>query len=367
MAITFAEKVDALGLPWFCTMELTHHCNLRCVHCYLRDADDRTGLSQRPELTFDEVTCIIARVAEAGCGLMTFTGGECLMRPDFLDIYVAAKRTGLGVSVLTNGTLVTKKHAETFRLFPPDVLRLSVYGTCEEVYERVTGVRGSFHNWLQAINLLRQSGVPFSLSGSIAAARFDSSEPELMRIMAEEWGVSITIDNELLPSVNSCESSCHFAYDCESVVRQEMDSPEISERIRELFLSEMEMPAPPEMFRCKVARTAFAIGPHGELFPCLALRKEWCSLLQTPFLESWNALKAHYRPMQYDERSPCRHCALLSVCRPCPAKAHAENRDFNTPYRYHCTLMKTRAASLFPAEWGGISVEPGVPVTTSRQ
>ena len=40
----------------------------------------------------------------AGCLWLLITGGEPLIRPDFLDVYTHAKRKGLIITLFTNGT-----------------------------------------------------------------------------------------------------------------------------------------------------------------------------------------------------------------------------------------------------------------------
>lgn len=70
-------------------IELTPYCNLRCVHCYLQDQEKSTLLST------EEVELIIDKIFDAGVLFLYFTGGEIFTRPDFLDIYIYAKKRDL--------------------------------------------------------------------------------------------------------------------------------------------------------------------------------------------------------------------------------------------------------------------------------
>ena len=103
-------------------IELTPYCNLRCVHCYLQDQEKSTLLST------EEVELIIDKIFDAGVLFLYFTGGEIFTRPDFLDIYIYAKKKGFIVELLTNGTLINAEAIEVFNRYPPASISISVYG-----------------------------------------------------------------------------------------------------------------------------------------------------------------------------------------------------------------------------------------------
>ncbi len=95
----FAAKVRRV--PQHCVWDITTACNLRCLHCELsagrRDAD---------ELSTDEALALAADLAEAGCGRVSLTGGEPLLRPDWPVIAERLSRAGIRVSIVTNGLQV---------------------------------------------------------------------------------------------------------------------------------------------------------------------------------------------------------------------------------------------------------------------
>ena len=65
---------------------VTKQCNLRCIHCYA-SADP----SPHPdELTTEEGFRLLEDLAQFGCPVVLFSGGEPLMRPDII-IMVANK------------------------------------------------------------------------------------------------------------------------------------------------------------------------------------------------------------------------------------------------------------------------------------
>ena len=85
-------------------MELTERCNNNCIHCCINlPVDDKEAQSQ--ELTTAEWKSLLEEAASLGCLSVRFTGGEPLLREDFEELYLVARRLGLKVLLFTNATL----------------------------------------------------------------------------------------------------------------------------------------------------------------------------------------------------------------------------------------------------------------------
>ena len=67
------------------SIELTARCNLSCSHCYINlPADEQDAL--RRELTQHELYDILDQIVDEGCLWLLLTGGEPLIRTDFIDV-----------------------------------------------------------------------------------------------------------------------------------------------------------------------------------------------------------------------------------------------------------------------------------------
>ena len=69
------------------SLELTNRCNLRCKHCCV----DACTVSQNNDMSTEEWKGIIDKLMELPIGMLTFTGGEPMLRTDFFDIVRYAK------------------------------------------------------------------------------------------------------------------------------------------------------------------------------------------------------------------------------------------------------------------------------------
>lgn len=84
---------------------VTGRCNYRCRHCYMSAPDAKFG-----ELSHEQVMGIIDQLAECGIMHVTLTGGEPLLRSDFLEIIDALLEKEIIIDqIYSNGALVSEK------------------------------------------------------------------------------------------------------------------------------------------------------------------------------------------------------------------------------------------------------------------
>lgn len=146
------------------SIEMTHRCNLHCVHCCV-DADH----SQKSgELDTEEMKAILKKSAAWNPRSIMLSGGEPLLRKDFEELLCYLRKIYLGkIIVSTNGTLVTEENANILAK-NADQIDLSVDGVDEETTAKVRG-SGVFDKVMRAIKKLQENGFT-NLSLSMAMA-----------------------------------------------------------------------------------------------------------------------------------------------------------------------------------------------------
>jgi MoaA/NifB/PqqE/SkfB family radical SAM enzyme len=124
--------------------------------------------ARQKELTTLAIKEILSQTAALGALSVRFTGGEPLLREDFIDLYLHARRLGLKVLLFTNARLITPELANLFARIPPLVkIEVTVYGLKPESYETVSRVPGSYEEFRRGIGLLRERNVPFVVKGAL--------------------------------------------------------------------------------------------------------------------------------------------------------------------------------------------------------
>ena len=117
--------VDALlrRPPRICIWELTLACNLRCRHC-----GSRAGRAREDELDSEEALKLLGDLGDLGVRELVLSGGEPLLRPDWPEIAARARKLGLLVMIITNGTRLDGRTTERVRELGVHRVAISVDG-----------------------------------------------------------------------------------------------------------------------------------------------------------------------------------------------------------------------------------------------
>ena len=96
---------------------LTEKCNLRCKYCYTANwsFDNR----DKNDMSFDCIKSCIDFIKDKDKVKIIFSGGEPLLRFDLMKNtveYVKIHCNSYNFGIVTNGTLINKKHREFFRM-----------------------------------------------------------------------------------------------------------------------------------------------------------------------------------------------------------------------------------------------------------
>lgn len=181
-----------LSAPLFVIWEITGACNLRCKHC-LSDS----GKTFSNELQTSEAKNLIDSLARLKVFNINFSGGEPLMRPDIFELLEYASQQRIGIDLLTNGTMITKRVIERLENTNIFHVQVSIDGT-RKTHDSFRGINGSYNHSLKAIELLRDANYNVAVSSTITKQNIDEI-PALVD-MAVDLGVSIYKTTFFMPT-----------------------------------------------------------------------------------------------------------------------------------------------------------------------
>jgi len=332
-----SERIPITG-----SLELTHRCNLSCVHCYCNiPANDKTAIHR--ELRTKEVHDLLDQIADSGCLWLLLTGGEPLLRKDFLDIYSYAKKRGFIVTLFTNGTLLTSEIAEHLCKWRPHSVEITLYGVTQETYEKITGTPGSFRECLRGIDLLIDSAIPLALK--TMAMTLNQEELLEIKAFAEEHGVEFRFDPVLNPRLDGSKKPCAFRLTPEEVIHLDLLDQKRSREWQQLCKSSHGQSETQNLYTCGAGVSTFHIDPYGQLSPCEMAQFQAFDLRNGSFKEAWNLVFPEFLSLQATGDYPCQRCDISSLCSQCPGWAWMENRNPEMPVEYLCRIAHLRAAA----------------------
>jgi len=329
--------------PWIVSLELTERCNLRCVHCYInRSAGDEEIC--RKEMTLAEWQGILDQVTEAGTLWLMVTGGEVLLRHDFPEFYQYAKRKGLHIILLTNGTLLTPELANLLAEYPPWETEITLYGATAQTYEQITGVPGSYARCRLGIDLLLERGLALNLK--TMALTLNVHELLAMQRLADDLGVRFRYDPVIQSRLDGNRRPLAYRLSPEQIVALERQDPKRLQQWQEFCGRPWVRPDRSRLFVCGAGLHAFHLDPYGGLYPCLMAR--W--LRYDLRVGSVGAAVCDFLPavrrMMLTHDDTCWRCELMALCQKCPAWAYRETGDPEAPELFRCRLAHLRQQGL---------------------
>ena len=311
------EKWVKQRLPYSVLFELTARCNMNCVHCYLQNVHDTK------ELSYDKIIEIIDILYEKGIVFLTFTGGEILLRKDFVDIYLYAKKKGFLVELFTNGYLFDDKIIDVLAEYPPLLVDISLYGASENTYRKVTGLQNAFARVIQNCKKLKEAGIRVSLKSPI----IDLTYPEIkdMQMLADKLQIPFvytfeicnTIDRQDMPKMYQISLNKALEYEFANHYKQIQTEGRKSKSNYDEIINELRTNE--KVYSCNVAVNSFVVDYNGKMCPCMKLRHRGIKLEKNNYEKIWSDFKkysAQIATMDYK----CKGCEALYYCDVCPAE-----------------------------------------------
>jgi radical SAM protein with 4Fe4S-binding SPASM domain len=328
-------------------IELTERCDNDCIHCCINlPAGDAAARAR--EMPTAQVKVILRQAADLGCMQVRFTGGEPLLRSDFEELYLFARRLGMKVLIFTNARHVTPALADLLVRIPPLVtMEVTVYGMHAESYEAVTRAPGSFAQFRRGVDLLLEGRIPFV----VKSALLPQNRAELDEF--ETWAATI-------PWMNKAPGYSMF-FD----LRNRRDDPEKNPLIESLrltpedgvavltrdaaryrkgmveFGSKFMRPPGDVLFGCG-AGCGLSVDAYGRAQPCMGVRApeltvDLAGKTLAEALDHFSTLR-EMRATNPEYLRRCARCFLKGLCEQCPAKSWAEHGTYDTPVDYLCDV-----------------------------
>lgn len=338
-------------------LELTERCNNDCLHCCINLPEGDAAARQR-ELSTDELKGILKEAAALGTLSVRFTGGEPLLREDFTELYLFARRLGLKVLLFTNARLITPELADLFARIPPlEKIEVTVYGMKPQSYEAVSRVPGSFEEFWRGVGLLLERDIPLVVKGALLPP--NRGEMEEFEVWAATFpamdgppGYSMFFDlrgRRDSPAKNRLIQSLRVSPEDGVILLRRRGQAYLKEMRQ--FCGKFMGPPGDLLFSCGAGHGA-CVDAYGMAQPCLLLRHPDMvydlkrGSLKDALTNFFPSLREETRATNPDYLARCARCFLKGLCEQCPAKSWAEHGTLDTPVDYLCRVAHAQARDL---------------------
>ena len=340
------SNFDGIRAPFSAGFELTAKCNLNCVHCY---ANHGRG---HKDFTAAEFKNLFDTLVDRGMLETYFTGGEIFVRPDFEELYLYAKKKGVLVVLLSNITCLTQKHIDLFHEYPVELVSTTMYGASEETYERVTGVPGSYTQFMNALNLLQKNNIRYELK--FVGMKQNIEDLYKVREFGKKLGVEMIIstsihpmsDGDLGPVDYRISPEAAFEFDKNDEGRHAF----WKEVARQLVDGEIELiPDRSKMrfaegclYPCSIAHQHVFITSDFKMQGCVRASYRQYDLRAGNFDDGWAFLQRKFVDKKSSDSFKCRSCQDIRFCEQCTANFGQTYGDEEKIDPFFCRIAELR-------------------------
>ena len=349
----FAMKTREKKVPFSGTFELTPLCNMNCKMCYIRmskEEMERVGKS----VSIDRWLQIAKEAVKEGMVMLLLTGGEALLYKDFKNLFIELRKMGLFISINTNATLIDDKWIEFFKQYPPAQFNVTIYGGCNETYNRLCGNPKGYDLMKDAVEKLQSNGFQVHLNATFTKQNIQ--DMEAVYAFAREHNLIVHGNTYCFPPVrkegvlNPEEDRFTAREAAKARVRLNWNSINDKEKFinridsickkRQLLEDKEEVcgELEGEKIRCAAGRSNFWITWDGRMLPCGMVNDFAVKLNEDNFKDAWDKITEHSENIRLTPQ--CVKCPDKDLCLPCVAKVTAETGTYNEKPEYLCEYIR---------------------------
>lgn len=261
----------ALAGPIMASLMVTYRCNLDCVMC---DFPERAGAK---EFDTGRMKKIIDELTGMGTNVISFTGGEPLLRKDIFELIAHAKRNGLITQMPSNGTLLTEERAQAVIDSGLDALTISIDGARKETHDCVRGINGTYEKAIRGVQNI------------VSLRKRNNKGPTVtLSMVINKYNVNEILDMQGLVSELGADNMCFFSEEgdvsslnppdkdnqlitqdaLDRLIEEKKQSNIIDNSIGALRLLKSRYRGERLPVRCAAPNTTIFLDCYGNVFPC---------------------------------------------------------------------------------------------------
>ena len=321
-------------IPLSAQLELTPRCNFNCRMCYIH-MDDKHARELGRELTTDEWLRICQEAKDAGTLYLTLTGGEIFTRPDFQELYTKLSEMGFLITLMTNASLIDEKVMAWLRKRPPYMIRITLYGSNDDVYRSVCQIENGFSRVNKALDLLQEANIPITLKSVII--KNNAGDIENMHRYAFNRKLFL---QSVLGIVKPVRGAVSEAEDVrfEPWADEVFPSDAKSYRKKSFNGRGPYQHHPNYLDDCGCYGHTFNVTWDGHMLLCSFMDKPFIDLRTRPVAEAWKQLLEKLEEVK--KPAECIDCKYEEYCTRCPGSLSAETGSYNSVSSPYCERAK---------------------------
>lgn len=314
------------------TVEINTTCNFRCIHCYNQDLKPCI-------MNLELFKKVINQLVLNGCQVVTLTGGEILLHPNFAEMYKYCFSKGLRVTLFTNGYFIDK-YLDLLNNHKPKKIEISLYGSSNEIYKKICGIADGFDVVYRNVCLVLENKLNLVLKTIVMEQNV--LDFQNIQSLCYKIGVPFKFDINILKSKNFTNDQTqqrlcrHYKSFMDTIAQYRLNNWKTYEKKYE------EIKENGLLYKCYAGRKNLFISAHGGVRICNFAEFSEKSLLDMELSEIWKSFEKFVN-LKEDKNSECYKCKYKVYCSNCPVSTYMDKGTDGTtvlPVEQNCRGAK---------------------------
>jgi AdoMet-dependent heme synthase len=353
LELMLRQKLLAQGLkgepntPLIVSYAVTRGCNLRCLHCHVSAREPLPD-----ELNVKEAMHAIDEMASLGTQAIIFSGGEPLLRKDFvLTLAQYCEDNGIITAMLTNGLLMTPQTALQLQEAGIKAVGIPIDSVVPANHDHLRNLAGTFDKAVSAIKTCLEIDLEVIVTTMALKDTFNEM-PKRIQFLSD-LGVDEVAVYDLVP-VGRGKDVMDLAMTHEQRVKLIRWLQGKQEDTEMVFSMSGGLPLYPEiameMHRshgtkpkdllikefwihnnvgCHAGNLYFSLRPNGDVYPCTFLPIKVGNIREQSLSEIWRKSPVLNTLRQRQNlKGKCGGCEYRETCGGCRGRAYACTGDY---------------------------------------
>ena len=232
------------------------------------------------------------------------------MHPEFETIWKELSRMGFFITLQTNASMIQGRVANLLEQYPPGSVKITLYGTDDDIYKKVCRVEKGFTRTDAGIRTLKELKIPIKLVSTVIQQNQDDAMK--MAFYAYMHGFPWAGTGSIRKSVRGVD------YDVQDLLIKESSKESGGTMIQSDSAKKkvVDMSRKPCTY-CRDYRVGYWILWDGTMSFCSFINETGLSVRELSFLQTWKQLVELEDTLEWPEE--CHICSVKDECDKCAA------------------------------------------------
>lgn len=271
-------------LPDQFSVGITARCPNNCIHC------GAAGIKPEREMKLEEICSLLDQTLELGTYLISFDGGETMMRKDLVEMVAHVDKTKAIATCFTSGYGLSEERAKALKNAGLYAAHISLDSPSEAEHDRIRGRKGAYLDSLSGIKNAKAAGIMTDMFVVVSPDNID--ELEEFYSLAENLGMQELSIYEIIAVGRWLEHEDEVIGK-KDVLRLEKFQKTMNKKSDGPRVTAFPYFMGPDLFGCFAGRRWMHVASDGEVMPCAYTPLSFGNVLEESLEAIWKRMGKH--------------------------------------------------------------------------